>query len=142
MPRAAASSIAAMPNAPLWEAKATLPGVGSPGAKVALSAVWWWRLATPRQFGPTIRMPAARQTATSSSWRARPSAPTSANPAVRTTSARTPLAAHWRAVSTTAAAGTAMIASSTSSSTSEIERTVGRPATSAPFALTRCSGPE
>ena len=38
IPRAAASSMAAMPNAPLWEAKATLPGVGSPGANVALSA--------------------------------------------------------------------------------------------------------
>ena len=35
-----------------------------------------------------------------------------------------------------------MTASSTSSSTSAIERTVGRPATSPPFALTRCSGPE
>ena len=31
MPRAAASSIAAIPNAPLWDAKATLPGVGVAG---------------------------------------------------------------------------------------------------------------
>ena len=31
IPRAAASSIAAIPNAPLWDAKATLPGVGVAG---------------------------------------------------------------------------------------------------------------
>ena len=38
-PARAASSIAAIPNAPLWEANATLPGDGAPGANVALSAV-------------------------------------------------------------------------------------------------------
>ena len=142
MPRAAAASIAALPNPPLCEAKATSPGVGAAGATVAFSAISGSGLATPREFGPTIRMPAARQTASSSSWRARPAGPISAKPAVRTTSARTPLAAHARATSTTAFAGTTITASSTSPSTSPIERTVGRPATSPPCTLTRCSDPE
>ena len=53
------------------------------------------------------------------------------------------MAAHWRArLEDGGAPGTAMTASSTSPSTSAIERTVGRPATSPPRALTRCSGPE
>ena len=142
MPRAAAASIAALPNPPLCEAKATSPGDGAAGATVAFSAISGRGLATPREFGPTIRMPAARQTASSSSWRARPAGPISAKPAVRTTSARTPLAAHARATSTTAFAGTTITASSTSPSTSPIERTVGRPATSPPCTLTRCSDPE
>ena len=69
-----------------------------------------------------MRMPAARQTASSSS--------TSVKPGVRTTRARTPLAAQARAASTTASAGTAITASSTSPSTSA----------SAPISSTRCSG--
>ena len=69
-----------------------------------------------------MRIPAARQTASSSS--------TSVKPGVRTTRARTPLAAQARAASTTAAAGTASTASSTSPSTSA----------SAPASSTRCSG--
>ncbi len=128
-PRRAASVIAAMPKAPLWDAKATPPAGGATGAKVALSATSPAVLSTPRQFGPTSRMPLARQTSSSSAWRARPRAPTSANPAERTTSARTPAAPHSRATWTTAAAGTATTASSTGSGTAAIERYAGRPPT-------------
>ena len=142
MPRAAAASIAALPNPPLCEAKPTSPGGGAAGATVASRAISGRGLATPRELGPTIRMPAARQTASSSSWRARPAGPTSAKPPVRTTRARTPLAAQARATSTTAFVGTTITASSTSPSTSAIVGTVGRPATSPPRTLTRCSGPE
>ena len=49
------------------------------------------RRSNPGSSGPTNRMPAARQVATSASWRPAPSAPDSANPALRTRSARTPL---------------------------------------------------
>ena len=45
-------------------------------------------LSTPRQFGPTSRIPLARQTSRSSAWRSRPRDPTSAKPAERTTRAR------------------------------------------------------
>ena len=44
----------------------------------------------PRQFGPTRRAPCARTSARSFCWRSAPSAPTSANPAEITQSARTP----------------------------------------------------
>ena len=141
IPRAAASSMAAMPNAPLWEAKATLPGVGSPGANVALSAPWWWRFAMPRQFGPTMRMPAARQTVSSSSWRARALGPDLCEARGEDDE---------RAHAVVGALARRLDDRSGRHgddrqlhvpSTSAIERTVGRPATSPPFALTRCSGP-
>ena len=122
MPRAAAASSAAIANPLLCDAKPTCPGAGGVGATVALSAISGRGLATPRQFGPSMRIPAARQTASRSS--------TSVKPGVRTTRARTPLAAQARAASTTAAAGTASTASSTSPST----------AASAPASSTRCSG--
>ena len=40
IPRAAASSMAAIPNAALWEANATLPADSAAGANVALRVVW------------------------------------------------------------------------------------------------------
>jgi hypothetical protein len=66
MPRWRARSIAAMPNAPLWDAKPTRPAGGAPGENVASRATAGSVLTTPRQFGPTMRMPAARQIASSS----------------------------------------------------------------------------
>ena len=48
--------------------------------------------AMPRQLGPIRRAPCARTSASSSSWRAAPSAPVSAKPAEITHSARTPRA--------------------------------------------------
>jgi len=58
------------------------PGGGTDGANVAFME--WSVLSTPRQFGPTIRTPAARQISTSSFSAAAPAAPTSLNPAVMT----------------------------------------------------------
>ena len=49
-----------MPSAPLCDSIATLPAGGQCGAKVALSDTAGSVFRTPRQFGPTMRMPAAR----------------------------------------------------------------------------------
>ena len=46
-----------------------------PGAKLAFSETTGSVLITPRQLGPTSRMPAARHTATSSRWRCSPASP-------------------------------------------------------------------
>ena len=56
-------------NAPDWEMTEIFPGGGTDGANVAFMA--WSVLSTPRQFGPTIRTPAARQISTSSCFRRR-----------------------------------------------------------------------
>ncbi len=64
--RRAASAIAAMPNAPLWDANATPPAGGATGAKVAFSPASGAVLSTPRQLGPTSRIPLARHTSSSS----------------------------------------------------------------------------
>src|SRR5262249_6994357 len=69
-------------------------------------------LTNPMQFGPTSLIPDDRQTPSNSSCAAFPSAPVSANPAEITHRARTPAAAHCRAASGTAQAGTATTASS------------------------------
>ena len=76
----------------------------------------------PRQFGPIRRAPCARTSASSRSWRSRPSLPVSANPAEMTTSARTPCASACSAASTTPAAGTQITATSTGSGISSTER--------------------
>ncbi len=57
MPRLVLSSINEMPRAPDWVMNATLPGLGSTGAKIAFMRTAGSVLATPMQFGPTIRMP-------------------------------------------------------------------------------------
>ena len=91
MPRASAASISARPSAPLWDEKADRPSCGALPAKVAFRSRCR-RTAIPRQFGPIIRAPCARTSASSRSWRSAPSEPTSANPAEMTQSARTPFA--------------------------------------------------
>ena len=57
MPRRALSSISEMPSAPDCVMNATLPGIGSTGAKVAFIWIDGLVLAIPMQLGPTIRMP-------------------------------------------------------------------------------------
>ena len=47
----------AMPSAPLWDTKPTGPESGTPGANVAFSDTRGSALNTPRQFGPTTRIP-------------------------------------------------------------------------------------
>ena len=81
-----------MSSAPLWLTNPTVPGAEIPAAKVALRPVVG-RM-TPRQLGPTIRIPLAR--AVSRIWRSSsaPSGPTSLKPAEMMTTALTPAAAH------------------------------------------------
>ena len=69
---------------------------------------------TPKQLGPTSRTPPARAAATASSCNRAPSPPVSANPALSTTTAATPLAAASRTIPGTVAAGVATTARSTS----------------------------
>ena len=74
------------------------PGVDAYGEKVASRPMAV--LTTPRQFGPTSRMPLRRATSRSSACA--PTSPTSPNPALSTTTPATPFAAHWRTTSITA----------------------------------------
>ena len=114
IPRRDAPSIAAAPNAPLWDDEADRARrARRRGRTSRVSDTAGSVLTTPMQFGPTSRIPLARQTSSSSASRAAPSAPASANPAVMTTSAATPAAAHSRATPGTGSAGTATIARST-----------------------------
>ena len=83
------------------------PAAAASGANVAFSA----GEATPRQFGPTMRMPVARQYAASRRRRSRPAS--SSKPAEMTSSALTPLAAQSRATCSTSSGATATTASST-----------------------------
>ena len=88
IPRVAASSIAAMPSAPLWDAKATLAGRRPAGREGRVER----GLVVEVGDAEAVRadQPHARRAADGRAARpggARPSPPTSANPAVRTTSA-------------------------------------------------------
>ena len=69
-----------MPSAPDWEKNPARPSGGSTGASEALSRTAGSVLTTPRQFGPTTRMPCARDSATSSRCAARPCARSSGLP--------------------------------------------------------------
>ncbi len=136
MPRRDMPSIAAAPNAPLWETKPTVPAGTSARPKVAVNDTAGSLLTTPMQLGPTSRIPVDRQASSSSASRAAPSGPASANPAVITTSAATPAAAHSRATPGTSSAGTATIARSTCPGTSPIERLARRLPMKSAFGLT------
>ena len=61
-----------MPRAPDWQKKPTRPRPGACGAIVALSRTAGSAFTTPRQLGPTTRMPCARATATSFRSSSRP----------------------------------------------------------------------
>ena len=115
-----AASSRASPSAPLCDEKPMLPGGVERDAKVALRLGPATEI--PRQFGPIRRAPYARTSASSRSWRSRPSLPVSAKPAEMTTSARTPCASACSAASITPAAGTQITATSTGSGISSTER--------------------
>ena len=87
-------------------------------------------LATPKEAGPTIRMPWRRQIP-SSSMRAAPS-----RPVVITTRALTPRCPHCSAMPGTAAAGAVMTARSTSLGSAAADGTHGTPSSSAAPGLT------
>ena len=112
-PRRPAASMIAIPRPPLWDMNPIEPGSACRGAKVALRRTLSVVLRTPRQFGPTILMPAARQTSSNWRWRSAPASPASANPELITRSARTPARAQSRAAARTSSAGTTTTARST-----------------------------
>ena len=108
----------ATPSAPDWQKNPTRPRPGASGAMVAFSRTAGSALTTPRQFGPTIRMPRDRAAATSSRSSSWPASSRSPKPPETTTTPRTPLRPHCSMTSDTPAAGTAITARSTSSGTS------------------------
>ena len=75
---------------------------------------------TPRQLGPTMRIPLSRAIRAISACARAPSSPCSAKPEVKTTADFTPRSAQSRMASTAIAAGTAIRAQSTGSGTSRI----------------------
>ena len=110
------------------------PGLGWRAANVASRPALV--SATPKLAGPTIRMPWRRQMPSNS---VRP-APLS--PAASTTSALTPRCPHSSAIPTTAAAGVAMTARSTSPGSAAADGTQGTPSSSVTAGLTAYTGPE
>ena len=116
--------------------KPTWPAGGALGAKLALSLDSGAVSRTPRQFGPTSRMPASRQTPSSSRSSWAPFLPVSAKPADSTSTPRTPFSAHSPATSTTASAGTAITARSTSAGTAAMLGKAGTPCTVSAAGLT------
>ena len=100
----------AVRSAPLWLTKPTVPGAEIPAANVALRPVGG-RI-TPRQFGPTIRIPLARAVSRICRSSSAPSGPISLKPAEMMTTALTPAAAHSSTVAGMVAAGVAMTTSS------------------------------
>src|SRR6266542_2961055 len=72
----------ARPRAPLWLDMATLPLGGKTEENVACMRTFASVLITPMQFGPTMRMPAARTFSRMRSSASRPAAPVSPKPAV------------------------------------------------------------
>ena len=122
-------SSSAIPSRRSARGTPTVPGGGAVGREGRVQPHRRAVLRTPRQFGPTSRMPARGRSSSSSCWRATPSSPTSAKPAEITTSAPSARAAHSRATSTTAAAGIATTARSTGPATSRTDRWSAWPTT-------------
>jgi len=76
-PSAPAVSRIASPSAPLCDENATVPAGGQAGANVASSSTPRSVLSTPRQLGPTSRMPCRRAVSRRRRSRSAPSAPVS-----------------------------------------------------------------
>ncbi len=108
--------------APDWERSPTRPGTGGIGEKVALQRMPGSVLQTPRQFGPTTRIPCRRAIASSSASASEPASLVSPNPAVTMTSAFAPAAAASSATVRTEDGGTA---TTTRSTRSGMAQTVG-----------------
>jgi hypothetical protein len=121
--------------APDWLMKLTGPAGGMIGANVAFIRMSAAVFTTPRQLGPTIRMPYLRAIASSCSSRSAPAGPTSLNPAVITISVRTPRSPHCSATTSARSFGTAMIARSMTPGTSWMLRYAGIEWTAVAFGL-------
>ncbi|MCY1357427.1 hypothetical protein D9M69_439200 [compost metagenome] len=102
------------PYAPDWLTMLTPPARTGPRAmlEAKLPTKPVWMLTRPSAFGPSRRMPVRRATASSSSWRAMPSPPTSAKPALKRMAARVPRSPRAVTTSSTCGAGTATMAMS------------------------------
>ena len=120
-------SMTAIPSAPLWDTKPIRPGRRRGRGEGRVQPTSGAVLRTPRQLGPTSRMPGGAADASSSRWRRAPSAPASAKPAESTTSARTPLRRALARDVEHGPRGTAMTARSTGPGDVE-HRAVQRPA--------------
>ena len=108
-----------MPTPPDWLAIARPPGGGGCWAlKVAFSRIAGSLASTPRQLGPTSRIPWVRASTDSSRWRVFPCGPSSPKPELITTAARTPAAAASSSADAVDSAGTAITARSTGWGTS------------------------
>ena len=121
--------------------KPTGPYGGIVGAKVAFIEMPGAPLRTPMQLGPTIRIPWRRTISSSCASLPTPSPPTSANPAVMTTSPFTPFFPHSSAAASTRCFGTTMTASSTGSGIADTLGYARIEWTTAAWGLTGYSGP-
>ena len=92
------------PMAPLWETSEIPPGQrsGTDSTPVAAAAIRSGIFTKPSAFGPRMRIPDARQSATISACRSLPSAPTSAKPEEKTIASLMPFSAHSRRAGSTA----------------------------------------
>ena len=140
-PRRSAASMIAIPMPPLCDRNPTAAGDDMSRCERGVQANLWRRVNDPRQFGPTIRMPASRHTRSSSCCRPPPLSPVSANPAEITNKARTPTLAHSRATPTTRSAGTTITARSTDPGTSLDRPVRGKRLDHVLVALTAYRGP-
>ena len=118
MPSRDSCSSSAMPIPPDCTTSPAWPGSGCRAPNVASRASPG--TASPKQLGPTSRMPYRRQVASRSG-------PASPRPAVTTTRERIPRRPHSAATLVTAAAGTAITARSGTSGRSATEAAHGRP---------------
>jgi hypothetical protein len=111
----------AMPSAPDWLTKPTLPARGATGEKVAFIDTDGSVLMMPMQLGPTMRAPAARTRSRSAASTAAPAGPVSAKPAEITTTPPAPRRRHSSTDPGTAAAGTTTTASSGASGSADTD---------------------
>ena len=127
-------SSSAIPTPPDCTISPATPRTGWPAVNVASSPIHG--MITPKQLGPSSRIPYRRQTASSS-------APAAPRHELITISARTPCRPHCPATCGTAAGGTAITARSTGPGRSPTEATHGTPSISGVWArgLTAYTGP-
>ncbi len=124
----------AVHRAPDWERKPMFPFPGAPLEKEALRRAWV--SITPRQFGPTTRIPEARATAVSSRSRVTPAPPTSLKPAEMAMAAFIPLAARAGNAFRMSFGATTKTPRSTGPGIASMDVNSGRPSSSPPPGFT------
>jgi len=129
----------AVQSAPDCERKPMFPFAGVPLEKEAFRRAWV--SITPRQFGPTTRIPVARAMEVSSRSRVTPAPPTSLNPAEMAMAAFIPLAARAGNAFRMSFGATTNTPRSTGPGIASTEGYNGRPSSSPPPGFTPYSGP-